>query len=613
MMKKYFLFLCMLCSITAVHAVDMKSDVLVEYTDLKEDLMVNEYSRSSTTVNLDESAYYRSLTWSDSDDSDSPADMATAISSKMDERYSSKPVADWLKDPNSRWAWNVLRDDVTPHTFLDDMTWVGVPVFLAGLIAKGEKKNFRQDYNNVHSNTRLITHFKTSIDDYTQFFGPMMTVGLKLGGIEGRSDWARFGTSALLGYAVMAGIVNGVKYTAKEMRPDGSTANSWPSGHTATSFVGATILHKEYGLTHSPWYSVAGYSIATATGIMRVLNNRHWVSDVLSGAGIGIVSGELGYALGDLIFKNKGLRRNDLAGLVDVNHPSFFNVSMGLGLGNPTLSFDLLSEEGDDGDNTYDHYDLRFQTATAVAVEGAYFFNKYIGVGGRLRVKSTPIKGWDNLLNSAHDYLNETLDEVRMIATELPDTKAFDNMISTSQFTIESDHLTEFAADLGVYFNFPLSSRFAIGTKALAGRSIMQELDLDAQFSGNVINMLYNLEIVDSEYRNVEITDFQDTGEKYDYQWDYAWLSASNSTKWGTGISLTYAYRNNFRWQLFADFDYTKKDFTLFVDRDAYAEEAVPNLVTFYHLVGADDFQQRQTITKKLFQVTLGASFSVSF
>ena len=129
--------------------------------------------------------------------------------------------------------------------------------------------------NNTHTNTRLISNFKTGIDDYTQFFGPVMTVGLKLGDYEGRSDWPRPLASSLMSYAIMAGFVNGIKFTASEMRPDGSTANSWPSGHTATSFVGATILHKEYGLTRSPWFSVAGYGVATATGVMRVLNNRH--------------------------------------------------------------------------------------------------------------------------------------------------------------------------------------------------------------------------------------------------------------------------------------------------------------------------------------------------
>ena len=195
---------------------------------------------------------------------------------------------------------------VQPYKFMDDMTFVGIPLFAAGWAVKGDKAMFRVNAKAEQGgkkNTQLLTDFKTGIDDYTQFFGPAMVVGLKLGGYEGRSDWPRLLASAGMSYAIMAGFVNGIKYTAKEMRPDGSTANSWPSGHTATSFVGATLLHKEYGLTRSPWWSVAGYGVATATGVMRVLNNRHWISDVMSGAGIGIMSTELGYALCDLLFK----------------------------------------------------------------------------------------------------------------------------------------------------------------------------------------------------------------------------------------------------------------------------------------------------------------------
>jgi len=169
-------------------------------------------------------------------------------------------------------TWMRTNPGVKPYKVMDDLTFVGVPVFLAGIIAKGEKHAFRQNDGTKHV---LLTDFKTKIDDYSQFFGPAMTVGLKVAGVEGRSDWGRFLTSTALSYGIMAGFVNGIKYTAKEMRPDGSTANSWPSGHTATAFVGATILHKEYGMTRSPWYSVAGYGVATATGVMRVLNNRH--------------------------------------------------------------------------------------------------------------------------------------------------------------------------------------------------------------------------------------------------------------------------------------------------------------------------------------------------
>ena len=67
------------------------------------------------------------------------------------------------------------------------------------------------------------------------------------------------------------------------------------------------MMHKEYG-DRSPWYSISAFTVATATGISRILNNRHWLSDVLAGAGIGILSTELGYYLADLIFKDKGLR-----------------------------------------------------------------------------------------------------------------------------------------------------------------------------------------------------------------------------------------------------------------------------------------------------------------
>ena len=132
-------------------------------------------------------------------------------------------------------TWMRTNPDVKPYKVMDDLTFVGIPVFAAGWIIKSEKNSFRQDYKNKHANTRLISNFKTGIDDYTQYFGPAMTVGLKLGGYEGRSDWGRLLASAAMSYGIMAGFVNGIKYTASEMRPDGSTANSWPSGQTTAT------------------------------------------------------------------------------------------------------------------------------------------------------------------------------------------------------------------------------------------------------------------------------------------------------------------------------------------------------------------------------------------
>ena len=195
------------------------------------------------------------------------------------------------------WTWMRTNEGVKPYKVMDDLTFVGVPLFVAGIIAKSEKKAFRQNDGTKHV---LLTEFKTRIDDYTQYFGPAMTLGLKIGGVEGRSDWGRLLASSAMSYGIMAILVNSIKYTSKEMRPDGSSANSWPSGHTATSFAGATILHKEYGHV-STWISVGGYAVAAFTAYDRVRRDRHHWMDVITGSAIGIAGGELGYWLGDKI------------------------------------------------------------------------------------------------------------------------------------------------------------------------------------------------------------------------------------------------------------------------------------------------------------------------
>ena len=512
----------------------------------------------------------------------------------------------WRTPNTEKWTWMRTNPGVKPYKVMDDLTFVGVPIFVAGIIAKSEKKYFAQQYQNSHANTRLLTSFKTGIDDYSQYFGPAMTLGLKIGGVEGRSDWERFLASAAMSYGIMAAFVNGIKYTAKEMRPDGSQANSWPSGHTATSFVGATILHKEYGLTRSPWYSIAGYGVATATGVMRVLNNRHWVSDVLSGAGIGIMSTEIAYALSDVIFKGKGLLRNDLEGLTNASeHPSFFSVSMCMGFGSKDLDFAALDEG--------DPIKMSFQTATAVQAEGAYFINKYVGIGGRLRVKTSPIKGWEKFMGMAENDAAETIEDLREMDIDGNFTGTLTDMLTTKEFSIESDHLTEFAADAGLYFNIPLSNRFSLGTKFLVGRSIMQELDLNARYAGNVMDLNYDMAIHNGEVQSVDIKDISDSGKDYDVEWDYLTVSANNSTKLGTGISLTYAYKKNFSWKVFCDYDFTKKTYTLTYDPDYYITYAMPEAVGMGALIGNPVETEKHTLKKNVHSWVIGASFAVSF
>ena len=143
-------------------------------------------------------------------------------------------------------------------------------------------------------------HF--SIDDFTQY-APMVAVyGLNLCGIKGKHRFVD--RTIILGtaYALMGISVNTLKMTTKVERPDGSTRNSFPSGHTATAFMGAEFLREEYWDV-SPWIGISGYIVAAGTGFFRMYNNRHWLTDVLAGAGIGILSTRAAYWLYPTISK----------------------------------------------------------------------------------------------------------------------------------------------------------------------------------------------------------------------------------------------------------------------------------------------------------------------
>ena len=515
----------------------------------------------------------------------------------------SGPTYEPPKAPDFNFIKNRTNPATKPYKFLDDQTWVGIPIFLAGLIAKGEKEAFRQNYNNPNTRIRLIKYnFHNEIDNYTQYVPLALTLGLKIGAVEGRSSWPRFWASSAVSAAIMAGLVNGIKYTASEMRPDGSTRNSWPSGHTATAFLAATILHKEYGLTRSPWYSVGAYTLATATGVMRVLNNRHWVSDVLSGAGIGIMSVELGYGLMDLLFKGRGLMRNDLTVYPDLRkNPSFFAISMGIGLGNrnlilPGIDYNLPEELIEEGEATVSEpLKLKFRMATVMGAEGAYFFNPYIGVGGRLRVKSTPINGWSAFALSENNYLKEMMSDPVMA-----------NTVQNVKLTIESDHITEFAADAGVYFSLPLSSRFALGSKLLVGRSIMDDIDVNAAYDGTKMNVNFDGDSDDQM--------FIPTDEKVSCNWDYVNVGATNSMKFGTGISLTYAHKNSFSWRVFCDYDYARKTFKAEYNPLAFIKDMSPEMGAILEMYGMNLSKPYTSSTRKsLHQWVLGGAFCVSF
>ena len=161
------------------------------------------------------------------------------------------------------------------------------------LLAGGSMFTFVPQMKDVAVNLRDAVqadgHRKLHFDDYVQYLPAIATPALKLCGLESRHSWDRLvlleGGSYLLGFVV----VEGAKHIFDVERPDGSAYNSFPSGHTFTAFCGAEVLRREYGEEY-PWLAVAGYTVAVVIGAMRIYNNRHWLGDVLAGAGIGVLS-----------------------------------------------------------------------------------------------------------------------------------------------------------------------------------------------------------------------------------------------------------------------------------------------------------------------------------
>ncbi|WP_299817788.1 phosphatase PAP2 family protein [uncultured Pontibacter sp.] len=148
-------------------------------------------------------------------------------------------------------------------------------------------------------------NFSTKVDDYLFFLPVAYMYGFNAFSSQNRHDIRRQ-TGLLLASGVLtSALVWPTKKLTNIDRPNGEN-HAFPSGHTAYAFTIATIVDKEFR-HKSPWISVGSYTIAGATGALRVLNNKHWMADVLAGAGVGVLSVNTVYWLHDKIFRNKGL------------------------------------------------------------------------------------------------------------------------------------------------------------------------------------------------------------------------------------------------------------------------------------------------------------------
>lgn len=201
-----------------------------------------------------------------------------------------------------------------------------------GLISYGFIALGNNGVKKVNNNIKLEIRedhptFITKADNYLQFAPAAAVYGLNAIGIKGKHNLRDRSMIYLISNIILNTTVFSIKKLSHQLRPDGSGYTSFPSGHTAEAFASAEFMWQEYKDV-SPWYGIAGYAVATTTGVLRLYNNKHWVSDTVAGAGFGILSTKLTYWIYPAI-KRKFFKDKPLAAMI---MPYYQNGGGGLAL-----------------------------------------------------------------------------------------------------------------------------------------------------------------------------------------------------------------------------------------------------------------------------------------
>ena len=161
-----------------------------------------------------------------------------------------------------------------------------------GLISLNNKS--LQQFDRYVQGSVLNKQSFSNIDDYLRYAPIGAVYGLNAIGVEGKNRFVDRTILFFISTTIASAGVTLLKDGTQRLRPDASNRHSFPSGHTAMAFMSAELMHQEYK-HQSIWFSVAGFAAASATGTIRLFRHAHWFSDVVMGAGYGILSTKLAY------------------------------------------------------------------------------------------------------------------------------------------------------------------------------------------------------------------------------------------------------------------------------------------------------------------------------
>lgn len=206
-----------------------------------------------------------------------------------------------VADTTKKNLADTLKKDIltAPDTVpkLHSKVWAFVPpvaLITYGALSFPVHPIRRVDYYIRNEVKEHYPSFHSVAESYFQFSPVAAVYVLNLAGIEGKNRFVDRTLVLGLSTAIVGGSLRITKLATHRLRPNGENYLSFPSGHTATAFMGAEFLAQEFA-GKSVWYGVAGYTVAGLTGVFRIGNRDHWFSDTIAGAGFGILSTKAAY------------------------------------------------------------------------------------------------------------------------------------------------------------------------------------------------------------------------------------------------------------------------------------------------------------------------------
>lgn len=226
---------------------------------------------------------------------------ATLLSAQATTRLD-EPLAEPFRIPltTERWGQTSLKGSfggALSNGFSVSQFIVPGSLMATGAVIRGTPWLHEHIDNGLRDWVQSYEPKRVYYDDYAQYALLTSVFLLKGLGVESRHDWESLITltsgTCLLGY-VSSTIMKHMLAVSRPGRPNEHT--SFPSGHTITSFLGAEILRREYGEEY-PAIAIVGYLFATGIACMRIYNDRHFLSDILAGAGFAMFCVGVTYAL----------------------------------------------------------------------------------------------------------------------------------------------------------------------------------------------------------------------------------------------------------------------------------------------------------------------------